>query len=115
MREPLTGELNRRISIKSWQDMPAMGGGVTQNLPEIGKAWAKIEPVGTAIYFGTQQTGEQVTHRIIYRMRTGMTERDVTAEHVVDYATYRYRVMRASNMNDSDRFVLLEVKELGHV
>lgn len=115
MNEPTTGELNRRITIKGHQDMPAMGGGLTQSFPEIGRAWAKIEPVGTAIYFGTQQTGEGVTHRIAYRRRSGMTERDIGSAHVVEYGSYRYRVKRASNMNDADRFVLLEVEELGHV
>lgn len=115
MIEPNTGEMNRRITIKEHQDMPAMGGGLTQSYPELGKAWAKIEPVGTAIYTGTQQTGEAVTHRIMFRRRTGLTERDVTSAHVVEYAGYRYRVKRATNMNDADNFVALDVEELGHV
>lgn len=114
MKLPHVGDLRRRAAIKRWQDMPAMGTGITQSDTLIATVWAMVEPVGSAIFFGTKQVGEDVTHRIIIRRSTTLNEKLITGEHVVESDGLRYRVKRASDLNDARRFVMLEVEALGN-
>ncbi len=115
MTEPKTGELDRRVAIKRWQDMPAMSGSITVSDTLIATVWGKIEPVGNAIFFGTKQIGEGVTDRIYIRRTAALTERTITAEHVCESGGLRYRVKRASALNGEKKFVLLEVEAIGNV
>lgn len=115
MREPAAGELNRRIAIKGWQDMPAMGGGITQTFDAGVSAWAKRDPLGNAIFFGTKQIEESVTDRFIVRRTSQITERTVTGEHVIECEGQRFRVKRASAMNGGRTFVVIETELLGNV
>lgn len=115
MREPSAGELNRRITIKSWQDMPAMGGGITQTFDAGTEVWAKREPVGNAIFFGTQQIEASVTDRFIVRYSAQVNDRTVTGEHVIECEGQRFRVKRASAMNGGKNFVVIETELLGNV
>jgi SPP1 family predicted phage head-tail adaptor len=112
---PCACELNRRIKIREQADLPAMGGTVTQNFTDLADVWAKHQPVGNAIYFGTKQVGESVTDRFIIRRSLTVNERTVTANHVVEYDGQRYRVKRAADINGEKRFVMLEVENLGNV
>lgn len=113
MTEPQAGELNRRVVIKRWQDMPAMSGSITVSDTLVATVWAKIEPVGNAIFFGTKQVGEDVTDRIYIRRTSALTERTITGEHVCESGGLRYRVRRASALNGEKKFVLLDVECLG--
>lgn len=115
MREPATGELNRRITIKAWQDTPAMGGGITQTFDAGQSVWAKREPVGNAIFFGTKQLEETVTDRFIIRRTSLLTERTITGEHVIEGEGQRFRVKRVSAMNGGRDFVVIETELLGNV
>lgn len=114
------GKLNRRVKLRKQADIPAMGAAITQTFDAGVEVWANVEPVGNAIFFGTKQVGENVTHRIIVRYQTGIvTDSTITGNHVVDQvidgATVRYRVRRASDLHDDRTFVLLEVEMLGNV
>lgn len=113
LTEPKTGELNRRVAIKRWQDMPATSGSITVSDTLVATVWAKIEPVGNAIFFGTKQVGEDVTDRIYIRRTSALTERTITGEHVCESGGLRYRVRRASALNGEKKFVLLDVECLG--
>ena len=115
MTEPQSGELNRRVAIKRWQDMPALSGSITVSDTLVATVWGKIEPVGNAIFFGTKQVGEDVTDRIYIRRTSALTERTITGEHVCESSGLRYRVRRASALNGEKKFVLLEVECLGNV
>lgn len=115
MNEPSAGELKSRILIKGWQDMPAMGGGITPTYDAGTPAWAKRESVGNAIYFGTAQVGEGVTDRFIIRRSSLLTERTITIEHVVEHDGQRFRVKRTSMLNGEKKFVVIEVGVLGDV
>lgn len=114
MTEPQAGELNRRVAIKRWQDMPAMSGSITVSDTLVATVWAKIEPVGNAIFFGTKQVGEDVTDRIYIRRTSALTERTITGEHVCESGGLRYRVRRASALNGEKKWLLLEVEALGN-
>lgn len=114
LKEPNTGELTRRLAIKRRQDLPAMGGGVTPSYTVVATVWAKIEPVGGALFFGTQQVGEQVTDRVFIRRTAALTERTITGEHEFECDGQRYRVRRASAVNGGKAFVMFEVENLGN-
>lgn len=115
MALPAAGEINRRISIKRRQDMPAMGGSITPTDTLVSDAWAKHEPVGNALFFGTKQVGEDITDRFIIRRSALLTERTITAEHIIEWDGQRYRVRRASDLNDARCFVMIETENLGNV
>jgi SPP1 family predicted phage head-tail adaptor len=115
MEMPCACELNKRIKIRKQTDLPAMGGTVTQDFEDMANAWAKHQPVGNAIFFGTKQVGEAVTDRFIIRRSNAVNERTVTSSHVIEYDGLRYRVKRAADINGAKRFVMLEVENLGNV
>lgn len=108
MREPSAGELERRITLRLRSDMPAPNQGLDSLFTDQKKRWAKIEPVGTAVYTAGVQTDVKITHRVILYYLKGMSE----AHEVVHGATI-YRVRRVADMNGNRRFTLLEVEELG--
>lgn len=110
MREPSAGELDRRVTLRLRSDVPAPDQGLDSLFTDQKKRWAKIEPVGTAVYAAGVQTDVKITHRVIFYYLKGMSE----AHEVVHGATI-YRVRRVADMNGSRRFTLLEVEELGQV
>jgi SPP1 family predicted phage head-tail adaptor len=114
-----SGKLNRRVLIRKQTDIPAMGAAITQTFDAGISAWANVEPVGNAIFYGTKQVGESTTHRIIVRYQPGVvTDMVITGDHVIDQVingvTVRYRVKRASDLHDDRTFVLIEVELLGN-
>lgn len=115
MSLPSAGELNRRIVIKAKQDMPAMGGGISVSDTVVATVWAKHQPVGAALFFGTKQNEEGVTDRFIVRRSATVTERSITGEHVIEWDGQRYRVKRASDLEGARRFVMIETENLGNV
>lgn len=116
MRLPASGDLRRRVTIRYWQDSPNVAFGLTPVFTEDYTCWAKIEPVGGSIYWGSKQTGDTVTHRVIVRYVAGKTDPDsITGEYVIESEGTRYRVRRVSDINDARRFVAVEVEQLGDV
>ncbi|WP_218583817.1 head-tail adaptor protein [Pseudomonas akapageensis] len=108
MREPGAGELNRRIKLRLRSDLPAADFGLDSVFTEEKWRWAKIEPVGTAIYVAGLQIDAKVTHRVILHFLDGLSE-----SHEVLHGVKIYRVRRVADMNGSRRFSVLEVEELG--
>jgi SPP1 family predicted phage head-tail adaptor len=110
LREPHTGELNRRITLRLRSDVPASDMGLEPVFSEPRKRWAKIEPVGTAIYANGVQTDNKLTHRITLRYHPGITD-----EHEIVHGETLYRVKRIADLNGAHRFTVLEVEELGQL
>ena len=108
MREPSAGELNRRITLRLRTDIPALDQGLDSLFTDQKRRWAKIEPVGTAVYANGVQTDMKVTHRVTFYYLKGMSE-----SHEVLHGTTIFRVRRVADMNGNRRFTLLEVEELG--
>lgn len=115
MSLPNAGELTRYIVIKSQSDMPTMGAAITQNFTNLATVWAKHQPVGSAIFFGTKQIGEDITDRFIVRRTDIINEQTVTANHVVEVENTRYRVRRASDLEGARQFTMIEAECLGNV
>jgi SPP1 family predicted phage head-tail adaptor len=108
LKEPGAGELNRRITLRRRDDLPAPDGGLSSLFSDERKRWARIEPVGTAIYSGSVQADDTITHRITLRY-LGVIPIDFEVLHV----GVIYRVKRATDLNGRHRFTVLEVEELG--
>jgi SPP1 family predicted phage head-tail adaptor len=110
MPNPAPGDLDRRVTLRLWQDQPNAAFGIDQTYDAGVTVWARIEPVGGSVYYGSKQTGEGVSHRITVRHRPG-----ITAGHVAESGGLRYRVRRVSELGGERRFTVLEVEELGAV
>ena len=110
------GSLNHRIVIKKWQDVPMGAFDVEQTYDEGVQVWASVEPVGSQVYWNTQQIGEQVTHRFkIRRVQGIIDERTITAQHIVQCDGYRYSIKRVNDFKSARRFVIIEAKEEGPI
>ena len=108
IREPGAGELNRRVRVRRRGDLPAADMGPDSVFSERKVRWAKIEPVGTAVYAEGVQTDNKLTHRITLRFLKGVTD-----AHEVVHGSTIYRVKRSADMNGTHRFTMLEVEEQG--
>ncbi|WP_455424799.1 phage head closure protein [Dryocola sp. LX212] len=106
-RVPTPGELNRRVTFRTRQDVPGTHGGTDPIYDEHFTVWAKVRPISGIAYRNSVQTGEVVTHAITIRLRPVNTDMEAVLDGRV------YRVMRALDMNDERRFSYIEVKELG--
>lgn len=108
MKRPGIGELGTRAVIARWRDVPMDGSATASSYDPVATVWAKVEAVGGAIYLGSIQVGDTITHRITIRRRT-----DVTARHVIEAKGRRYRVRRATDLQE--RFTVLDCEEEGTV
>ena len=112
---PAAGSLDRRILIRKRSDMPTMGSTLTENYTAGVPAWAKLTPVGNALFFGTQQIGENVTHSFVVRRRDedGVSAYEITGDYVIDCEGYRYRVKRCDDLQGERHTLLIQCELLG--
>ena len=110
---PDTGEMQRRIVIRLWSDVPNSAFGLDHTADKGITRWAKVDPVqGIAIRAG-MQTGEIPTHLFWVRYSHGTRPEEITAAHVVEWNGHRYRVLDAINIEDAQRFTRISAKDLG--
>lgn len=112
LRGPAIGEMDRLVTIKAWEDVPA-GFALVQQYDDVQMAWASVLPVGSALFYGSQQVGEEVTHRLTTWRTSTLHSAAITARHVVEHDGLRYRVRRATDMNGERAFVILDLEQLG--
>lgn len=112
---PEAGELNRRVTIRRWTDTANAAFGIDQAFDAGIDRWAKMQPVSGAAFWGSKQTGEEITHRFWLRWGTGTKPEEITGQHVIDYQNRRYRVMRSSDLGNAQRFTMIECKDLGAI
>ncbi|MBV6287361.1 phage head closure protein [Pseudomonas aegrilactucae] len=110
MREPSTGELNRRITVRLRSDKPARDYGLDSVFTDEKRRWASIVSVGAAVYSASVQLDAKVTHRITLRFLEGVTD-----DCEVVHGSALYRVRRVGDLNGTHRFTVLEVELLGLV
>ncbi|RFB73826.1 MULTISPECIES: phage head closure protein [unclassified Herbaspirillum] len=109
MKVPSIGELNRRVELRERVDQAVADSDVEATFPQQRFRWAKIEPVGSAVYAASVQIDKKVTHRITVRYLDGITD----AFEIV-YRTQVFAVKRVSDLNGARRFTVLEVEEIQH-
>lgn len=112
MNLPSIGELNRRVRLRARSDTAMTDGpGIESAYVYLPECWAKVQPVGSAVYSGSVQSGVTVTHRVFLRFRKGITDAHEVVETFEGVETI-YRVRRVSDLGNR-RFSVLEVEELG--
>lgn len=109
-KTPTIGKLRHRIHIRQRVDLPAADMGIDQTFPYDRPRWARIEPVGGAIYAGTAQTDRAITHRIFMRYLPGIHS---GSQEVVHRDTV-YRIRRVADLKGESRFSILDVEEIGN-
>lgn len=113
-RKFTAGDLNRRIAIKLFTETADVGYSTTGTDTTVATVWAKVEPVGSAIYQGSKQIDATITHRFIVRRQASVLEsHTVSNRHVVIYNGYRYRIKRVAEYADEREFLVIEAEELG--
>lgn len=113
--DPTIGELDSRVLIRRWQDLPNADFGTTPDYDAGYEIWCKLVPSGSAIYFGTMQVNESVTHQAFVRYTPDINDRTVTGQHVVECEGERYRVKRATKWGGQKVFLYLELELLGSI
>lgn len=108
MKEPGAGELDQRITIRIRNDRESDNDSLESEYIVVAKRWAKVSTLGTAIYTGDKQTGDDITHRITFRRVKGLDTR-----HEIVCADGRlFRVRRPNPLNGSRVYIVADVEEL---
>jgi head-tail adaptor len=113
--DPQVGEMDKRVRIRAWQDVPDAGFGIEQTFDEGREVWAKVLPVGSAVFLGSMQVDSSITHQAFVRYSPEVNERTVTAAHVVELGLDRYRVKRANAYKGQKNFLFIELELLGAI
>jgi len=113
--EPRPGELNERITLRLWSDVPNAAFGIDPVFDVGISRWAKHEAIhGLALRAGVQ-TGEAPTDLFFIRAGSGTTPQDITGAHVVEWCARRYRVMDTISIGAARRFTRITAKDLGAI
>ena len=112
MKAPHIGELDRLVKIRLWTDTASAAFGINQTFDAGQEVWARLEPTGAALFYGTAQVESRVTHRLATWRTSTVNARSITGAHVVECDEIRYRVKRATNMDLAGAFTLLDLEEL---
>jgi head-tail adaptor len=115
MSPPEIGELDKRVLVRRKQDRPGFDNDVETDLDAGVKAWARIEPTGSALFYGTQQVETTVTHRLTTWRTSELNANVIGGNHVVDHAGMRYRVRRVTDINGQRDFVLMDLEQQGAI
>lgn len=115
MNLPEASEFDKRVRIREWQDVPAIGTGIEQTQDSGVAVWASITPTGAALFYGTQQVETTVTHRLKTWRTARVNALVITGSHVAEHKGMRYRVKRATDLDAHDAFVQLDLEQLGAI
>ena len=107
LRDLPSQKLDKLVQIRRRQDLPIGDSDLHSQYLEQVPRWARIQPVGAAVYADGQQTGHAITHRIFMRRVQG-----ITSAHEVVCGSNVYRVLRSADQDGGNRFTVLEVEQL---
>ena len=114
MIEPLSGDMNSRITFEFRKSVPNTKSGFDEVTTNTFTVWGRIEPVGFQVFWSSAQIEQTVTHRIFVRAIPGKTyPQDLTKLVKVSSEGLKYRVRRVQDVNSAHRFTLLEVQAEG--
>lgn len=107
MIRPGAGARDKRAIIRTRNDKPTDDAGLTSDYVEVAKRWASLEPLGTLLINSGIQTGDKITHRIIFERVRGIDDR-----HEVVINSRLFRVVRVGDVHEAGIDTLLEVEEI---
>ncbi len=112
---PGTGELNRRIIIRLWTDVPNAEFGVDASFDAGITRWAKVEPIrGIRMRMG-MNTEEEPTHFFWVRFSFAAPAEYFAQNRVIEYRGRRFRILEAQDFQDVHRFIRITAKDLGAI
>lgn len=112
---PTAGELTARIAIRPWSDSPNAAFGLDSSYGTPLPRWARKRSAGAMVHYGSKQTGDTVTHFFDVRRGQGTKPEDFTSSVVIEHAGFRYRVLRAVDMDGAELFTSVECTQLGAI
>lgn len=115
MNAPDIGELDKLVRVRKWVDRANNAFALDQVVDAGQDAWARIDPAGTALFYGTAQIEKGMTHRMATWRTAALNEVTVTGEHVVEHDGMRYRVRRATDWKGRRQFLILDLEQLGTI
>lgn len=107
MIRPGAGARDKRAIIRTRNDKPKDDAGMKSDYVEVAKRWATLEALGTLLVHSGIQTGDKITHRIIFERVRGI---DDQCEVVI--GARLFRVVRVGDVNEAEIDTLLEVEEI---
>lgn len=107
LTNPPSQKLNKLVQIRKRTDVPLGDSDLGHEFSDTKPRWARIQPVGTAVYAEGQQTDHAITHRIWLRKIAG-----ITTAHEVVHKESLYRVLRSADLDGGNAFTILEVEQL---
>ena len=113
---PDTGELNRRILIRTWSDVPNARFDIDQTFDPGITRWAKVEPIRAVGSIATRMgvaVSEEPTHFFWVRFGRDTPAEFFSLDRVIEYRGRRFRILDAQNAQDADRFIRITTKDLG--
>lgn len=115
MKAPDIGELDRLVKIRKWSDAASAAFAIDQSFDAGEDAWARIDPAGTALFYGTAQIEPGMTHRLATWRTSTINARLITRDYVVEHDGLRYRVRRATDLAGRQDWCILDLEQLGAI
>lgn len=115
MKAPDIGELDRLVKIRKWSDAASAAFAIDQSFDAGEDAWARIDPAGTALFYGTTQIEPGMTHRLATWRTSTINAKLITRDHVVEHDGLRYRVRRATDLAGRQDWCVLDLEQLGAI
>lgn len=117
-----TGDLNRRIKIKPWTDVPSSEGPGIDPVYGAGiNVWAKRQPLRGSANWQGQQIEEQATDLFWVRQAPpatgkpfGTRPEDLGGDKVIEHRGRRFRILRTMDAGGELRFTMIYCKDLGN-
>lgn len=94
----MIGRLDQRVDLQTRSDTAAATGGTTETYTTVASCWAQVAAVSGAIYFGSQQVDQTITHAVTVRGR------DWNGIQYVRWAGRRLRIERVRDLDSFPRF-----------
>ncbi|MCI8212586.1 hypothetical protein AUC61_23935 [Pseudomonas sp. S25] len=107
MISPGAGARDKRVILRTRNDKPANDADLQSDYVEVGRRWASLEPLGTLLVNSGIQTGDKITHRLIFARLAGIDD-----HHEVVIGARLFRVVRVGDVNEAGIDTLLEVEEI---
>lgn len=114
MEFPAAGDMNCRVTIKDWQDVPNADAGIDQQMTRPKTVWAKRETVGAAIRQGSAQINELITDRFFIRYRKALQSR-LTKDSRFYVGNTEFMVRSCNNLKHADVWLVIECEEIGEL
>jgi SPP1 family predicted phage head-tail adaptor len=100
------GQLKRRLLIEAPVETPDGSGGVIRTYATAGAIWAAVTPLSVREITDAARLGVVVTHRIVLRMRTDLSNR-----HRLRLGARIFRIVTTRDQDGAGRFLEISAQE----